>query len=112
VWLECPYFGRPVELSDSRIAHIRRFHGGLSPDPVRAVAEVLLRPDEVRGRAVYRQEFLFVKALVEGYPFVVVVVVESEPRDDAEPPRLWVVTSYPTHDNPAMGDVLWSHDHD
>ena len=111
VWFECPYLEQTVELSESRIRHVRMLHRNLPGVFDSTVAIVLREPDEVRRRSTYRDELLFIREF-EGseFPFVVVVVVESEPRNDQESHRYWVVTVYADEDEPAMGDVVWKHD--
>jgi hypothetical protein len=65
----------------------------------------LAEPDEVRRRSWRLDELLFVRHCEEG-DVVVVVTVSDESENDADPPRVWVVTAYVSTSAP-LSEVLW-----
>jgi hypothetical protein len=105
VWLPCPYLGRDVELTDERERHIRHTHGNLLPGRRSDLAATLADPDEVRVRTWRPGELIFVRAVHES-ELVVVVTIEGEPVNDADPPRAFVATAY-VSENPPASAVVW-----
>jgi hypothetical protein len=65
----------------------------------------LSEPDEVRRRSWRQGELLFVRHSGEG-DIVVVVTLSSEPENDIDAPRTWVVTAYVSGNAP-LSEVLW-----
>lgn len=102
--IDCPYLGRPVELTSERMKHIRQRHPELGEAAEELIQQCISDPDEIQISNAESSALLFTRQLKEriGGRFLVSVVVE----DRKQAPRNWVVTAYTTG-RPGQGEVIW-----
>jgi len=104
MWLDCPYLGGGVELTDERSAHIASRHPEVWPQYLDHLAKTVADPDEVRIDADYARTRLFLRWFGDllGGKMVVVAIVSQPPPET----RHWVVTALASSRAP-LGDVEW-----
>jgi hypothetical protein len=100
-YLDCPYLGGQVELTDERDAHIVSRHPEFGADYRSRIARVLLDPDAVHRSEKSSDTLLFSRwydDLYGGKYAIVVVAVGN---------RNWIVTGHPSR-MPVKGRPLWA----
>lgn len=91
-WLQCPYLGGSVELTDERERHIIERHPDLLPEFQKYVEDTLFNPDQIRVSKRFQNVRLFTRrfeTLRDGKFVIVVVVTDSSPVE-----RHWIITAY------------------
>ena len=109
VWLQCPYLGADVELTDEREHHIRERHPDLPPDLLDRLEQVLADPDVVRRSNTFAGAHLFSRWYddVKGGKHLVIVVAGGT----GQSVRKWIVTSYLAW-RLGSGEVVWKRTRD
>jgi hypothetical protein len=103
-YLDCPFLGAVVELSDERLAHAVASHLGDAGEWHERMGMVVRDPDMVLASGRPR-ELLFSRHEPQGLSLVVIVVSDPVPSE-ATPLRHWVVTAYLARRLPRWR-VLW-----
>jgi hypothetical protein len=102
---DCPYLGRPVELTDEREAHIRSRHPEVLREGDDLLAEAIRRPQSLCRSHQDEEVLIFVRwydDLLKGRYLKVPVKIRRGARE-----RCWVITAY-LSGWPAKGEVVWS----
>ncbi len=91
-YINCPYLGGEVELSEERECHIQQQHPDLLPLYSEQLVTTIKEPDEVRLSSRFGNARLFSKWYenIKKGKHIVVVVVSEEKKSN----RHWVITAY------------------
>ena len=102
--IDCPFLGKPVELTSERMKHITQRHPELGPGAEELIRECINDPDEILAVSAEPEALMFTRKLNLriGGRFLVSVVLE----DGRGSPRHWVVTAYTTG-SLGKGETIW-----
>ena len=91
MWLECPYLGRSVELTDERAAHIAATHEVDAATILESIPLVVAAPQVAFQAEHDGRQYLLAREIDRptGTKHIVVIIVAQ-----TEPDRLWIVTAF------------------